>query len=585
MNFPNHIPPNDLANNFGNYFMQKIDVINKSMDSLVPREDGERSNVCDDNGACAGAIFSDFEALNEDQVAQLIGKVAKKSCPLDPMPASLLFEVLYVLLPVITKIIDLSFESSVFADDWKEALVLPSLKKHGLDIAYKNFRPVSNLRYISKLSEKAAAVQLTDHMTTNKLHLLLQSAYKEHHSTESSLLKVKNDILMNMDAQKVTLLVLLDLSAAFDTVRHDILLDRLRTAIGVSGKELEWFTSYLSGRSQQVAVNGGLSSSFPLKQGVPQGRCLGPVLFTIYTSKMFEIVEKHLPSVHCYADDTQLYVAFSPNQPGDDEAALKAMSDCIRDFRGWMVRDRLKLNEDKTEVVLIGTRQQLAKVNVTSIAVGNETIEAKPSVRNLGSWFDSQLSMSTHISKVCGAAFYNLHNIGRIRKFLNPDDTKPLVHAFITSRIDYCNSLLYGLPACQLNKMQRVLKAAARLVCKAPRYLHVTPLLRELHWLPIRQRVNFKVILFAFKAIHGIAPPYISELISIKAQSAYSLRSAKGVLLSPSIIKTRKTLGDRAFQVAAPQLWNALPLELRQNTNISSFKRCLKTHLFRSAFQ
>ena len=152
-------------------------------------------------------------------------------------------------------------------------------------------------------------------MTTNKLHLLLQSAYKEHHSTESALLKVKNDILMNMDAQKVTLLVLLDLSAAFDTVRYDFLLDRLRTAIGVSGKALEWFTSYLSGRSQQVAVNGGLPSSFPLKQGVPQGSCLGPVLFTIYTSKMFEIVEKHLPSVHCYADDTQLYVAFSPNKP------------------------------------------------------------------------------------------------------------------------------------------------------------------------------------------------------------------------------------------------------------------------------
>ena len=138
---------------------------------------------------------------------------------------------------------------------------------------------------------------------------------------------------MNMDAQKATLLVLLDLSVAFDTVRHDILLDRPRTAIGVSGKALAWFTSYLSRRYQQVAVNGGLSSSFPLKQGVPQGSCLGPVLFTIYTSKMFEIVEKHLPSVHCYADDTQLYVAFSPNQPGDDEAALTAMSDCIRDLR------------------------------------------------------------------------------------------------------------------------------------------------------------------------------------------------------------------------------------------------------------
>ena len=139
---------------------------------------------------------------------------------------------------------------------------------------------------------------------------------------------------------------------------------------------------------------------------------------------MFEIVEKHLPSVNCYADDTQLYAAFSPNQPGDDEAAPKAMSFFIRDSRDWMVRDRLKLNEDKTEVLLIGTRQQLAKVNVKSIAVGDQTIGAKPSVRYLGSWFDSQLSMSTHISKVSGVVFYHLHNIGHIRKFLSPDDTK-----------------------------------------------------------------------------------------------------------------------------------------------------------------
>ena len=121
---------------------------------------------------------------------------------------------------------------------------------------------------------------------------------------------------------------------------------------------------------------------------------------------------------------------------------------------------------------------------------------------------------------------HSLHNIGRIRKFLSPDDTKSLVHAFITSRIDYCNSLLYGLPACQLNKMQRVLNAAARLVCKAPQYSHVTPLLRELHWLPIRQRVNFKIILFAFKAIHGMMNA-IALSLSVQRSliSSYYLRT------------------------------------------------------------
>ena len=142
------------------------------------------------------------------------------------MPTSVVLEVLDMLLPVITNLINLSFECGEFASDWKEALLKPLLKKSGLDIAFHTFSPVSNLPYVSKLSEKAAANQLIDHMTTNDLHMPLQSTYKQNHSTESALLKVKNDILLNMEAQKVTLLVLLDLSAAFDTVRHDTLLAR-----------------------------------------------------------------------------------------------------------------------------------------------------------------------------------------------------------------------------------------------------------------------------------------------------------------------------------------------------------------------
>ena len=143
-------------------------------------------------------------------------------------------------------------------------------------------------------------------MTINGLHLELQSAYNKHYSTESALLKVKNHILLNMAAQKVTLLVLLDLNAAFDTVRHDILLDRLRSRLRVTDQAHNWFTSYLSDRAQRVAGNGGLSDSFPLAQGVPQGSCLGPLLLTVYTSELFDIVGRHLPSVHSYADDTQL---------------------------------------------------------------------------------------------------------------------------------------------------------------------------------------------------------------------------------------------------------------------------------------
>ena len=219
----------------------------------------------------------------------------KKSCPLDPIPTGLLIDCLEVLLPPITKMINLSLDNGHFPAAWKSALVRPLLKKDGLDLIFKNFRPVSNLQYISKLVETAVARQLQNHMSRNSLFPVLQSAYRQHHSTETALLKVKNDILLNMNKQHVTLLVLLDLSAAFDTVDHCTLLQRLQSSFGVQGKVLSWFSSYLLGRSQQISINGTLSQSFDLECGVPQGSCLGPLLFTIYASKLFEIIEHHLP--------------------------------------------------------------------------------------------------------------------------------------------------------------------------------------------------------------------------------------------------------------------------------------------------
>ena len=321
--------------------MQKIDNINKSLDDLA----ASSSSLANDVSVSADILFTNFKSLSQEEVRELIAKAASKSCPLDPMPTSVVVQLLDLLLPVITAMINLSFESGHFVDVWKEALVLPSLKKAGLDIAFKNFRPVSNLPYISKLSERVGANQLTDHMTVNDLHSLWQSAYKKNHSTETALLKVKNDILMNMNNKHVTLLVLLDLSSAFDTIHHDILIGRLKSDLGIDGNALAWFKSYLSDRSQCVSVNGGISRKFPLKYGVPQGSCLGPLLFTVYTRKLFQIVGDHLPDVHCYADDTQLYVSFSPDLSTDAESALMSMSDCIRDIRDWMITDKLTVND------------------------------------------------------------------------------------------------------------------------------------------------------------------------------------------------------------------------------------------------
>lgn len=572
-----------LANDMGSFFVKKISDLRVSLGAIP----NSCSTISRHSSQCSSS-FTAFHRVDMDYLRKLVLRTPTKSCLLDPVPTNIMKDCLKLdeLLPILTTMTNLSLESGFFPVIWKDSVVTPLLKKQGLDFVFKNFRPISNLSFVSKLAERVAADQIQSYLNENDLFPTLQSAYRQHHSTETALLKVKNDILMSMEDKHVTLLVLLDLSAAFDTVDHRILLDRLQFDFGISGSALNWFESYLSNRTQRISIDGVLSNTFNLKFGVPQGSCLGPLLFSLYASKLFKIVESHLPNLHCYADDTQLYIAFRPGNDLEETAALTAMESCIADISQWMHKDKLKLNSDKTECLLIGTRQQLQKVsNISMLLVGDSQIAPSCEVRNLGTWFDSKMSMLSHINKTCSSAFYYLYNIRRIRKYLSRPTTESLVHAFITSRVDYCNSLLYGLPNSHIMKLQRIQNAAARLVIGAPRFCHVTPLLFNLHWLPISYRIKFKILLLTFKCLYGLAPNYLIDLICIKKQSRYSLRSNDSLLLELPSIKTRPTLGDRAFQSAAPYLWNALPSTIRNIKTLDTFKTAVKTHFFNLAFK
>ena len=217
----------------------------------------------------------------------------------------------------------------------------------------KNYRPVSNLSFISKVTEKIALSQISEHLSRNELYCPLQSAYRPAHSTETALLCVQNNILCSLDKSKGVILVLLDLSAAFDTIDHDILVSRLQSRTGITGTALEWCSSYLTDRQQSIHVNNTSSSSFPLKYGVPQGSVLGPQIFTIYSSIIYEIALKYNISYHSYADDTQLYESFNISSAQDLQRATRKLLACIEDIRRWMHVNKLKLNDEKTEVLII----------------------------------------------------------------------------------------------------------------------------------------------------------------------------------------------------------------------------------------
>ena len=388
---------------------------------------------------------------------------------------------------------------------------------------------------------------------------------------------------MSMDKQEVTLLILVDLSAAFDTINHEIMLEILETDFGVVGDAQKWIKSFLSKWQQCILVKRESSEVSGLDCGVLQGSCLGPVLFLLYASCLFHMVSKHLPTSHAYADDTQLYFSFRPDSSATQDDTVKAMEECITDVRAWLVSHRLRINDMKTGFVIIGSHQQLSKVTIDSVKVGDSEIKPIESVRNLGVWFDKRMTMNVQVGMICSKSFRGLYNIRQIRKFPSTKTTKTLVHACVTSHLDHCNSLLFGLPQCQLDRLEKVLNAAARVICLKPKFDHITPVLVQLHWLPVKFRIKFKIALFVYEALHGMAPPYLAEVLQGKPKTRYQLWSSdKDLLFVPP--SSRKTFGDRAFAYAGPTLWNSLPLALRLQPTVESFRNHLKTYLFKKAF-
>jgi hypothetical protein len=255
--------------------------------------------------------------------------------------------------------------------------------------------------------------------------------------------------------------VLLDLSAAFDTVDHNLLLQHLECNIGVRNKALDWFRSYFSNRSQSICINGVSSKSVLLLYGLPQGSVVGPFVFPPYSATLSKILQEHGVRYHYYADDTQLYLMFSPSESA---SSITRMQDCIQDVRLLMEQNFLKLNDSKTEFLVISSQHNASALkHVTFIRIGNECISSVPSARNIGAVIDSHLDMSDHINGVCRACYMHLRHIGQIRSYLTENAASKIIYTLISSKLDHLNSRLYGLPDTCLQRLQLIQNTAARI--------------------------------------------------------------------------------------------------------------------------
>ena len=241
-----------------------------------------------------------------------------------------------------------------------------------------------------------------------------------------------------------------------------------------------------------------------------------------------------------------------------------------------MLCNKLKLNEDKTEIIVCNPRN--FHFELEDILIGEESINPSNCAKNLGVFIGNKLSMTDHISHMSKAIYLELRRLKQASKYLNISSMKKLTSSFVLSRLDYCNSLFINLPTYQLQKLQKLQNYAARIIFNKTKKAHVTPLLKDLHWLLMQARIDTLI----YKCLNGLAPPCMANLIEMYSPNR-SLRSSSKDLLEQKMCNY-KSIGERSFSFYAPVLWNSLPQGLRDQSSINSFKGHLKTHLFRSSY-
>ena len=433
-----------------------------------------------------------------------------------------------------------SLVTSQFPDSWKLARVTPIFKE-GDKTEKSNYRPISVLPVISRLFERLVANQLYEHMNDNGYFSLEQSGFLCLYSTVTCLLKNTDDWYNGLDLGKLVGVVFIDLKKAFDTVDHDILCRKLEY-YGIQQQQLAWFKSYLSNRKQFSRVDGVDSSVEGINVGVPQGSCLGPLLFLIYINDLPQAVRKS--SVSMYADDASLC-----HQSSDITQLHEAINSDLAQFEKWLKGNKLSLNVMKTHSMLISTKPKHKTLEnqgeSLKLKIRDNELEVVQKSKYLGIQIDNNLDRKEHIQTVSSKVSRGVGFLKHAKSLLPEETLKTMYTGIVEPHFRYCCSVWGCCGLTEINQLQKLQNRAARIVTGSSFDAPGRPLIKKLGWKTIEELIASESNIMVFKSLHELAPPYMCNLFTKTSQvSSRNLRNTATDLRLP---KKNSKIGQKCF--------------------------------------
>uniref|UniRef100_A0A1B6KKS7 Reverse transcriptase domain-containing protein n=1 Tax=Graphocephala atropunctata TaxID=36148 RepID=A0A1B6KKS7_9HEMI len=520
---------------------------------------GARDYVTElENIPCCGSEdrFS-FTPVTEADVLGAIMRMTSNAVGVDKIPIRFIKDTLPITLPIITAIFNKSLMSSVFPEIWKSALVRP-LPKIPSPQTPSDFRPISILPALSKCLERIVHQQFSSYLEHNHLISNFQSGFRTNHSTTTALLKITDDIRQAMDEKKATLLTLFDFSKAFDCVHHPLLFIKLKR-VGFSHGCVDWVKSYLTARQQCVRTGDQNSSWRAVTRGVPQGSVLGPLLFSLYIDDVTTVISHS--HFHLYADDLQIYQRFFPN---DMTECVSSMISDIDAIAKWAYRHGLKLNETKTQTMVVGYSRLLTKIDFNTapkLRLNNHELEYSDKVKNLGLIMTKHLGWTDQTVLTCNRVFAGIHSLKRFALFLPLNVKIMLVKTLILLQFNYCDIVINDTTVELSDRLQRAQNYCIKFIFNSRRSDHVTPLFQQLSLMKLKELCDYHTLVLLHSIITFKSPRYLSEnfLFMSDISERYTRRGASIL----SIPHHRTSFFNKSFTVTACRLWNALPDNIR----------------------